>query len=134
MVKQRFTALDVRASVEELQHSLVGLRLLNLYDINSHMFIFKFGHGENKKSVLLENGVRIHLSDFAREKPKIPSQFTLKVRKHVRAWRLDSISQLQHDRTIDMCFGVKNNNHAEGGDDGGSHCFHIIIELFRKET
>lgn len=57
-----------------------------------------------------------------REKPRIPSQFTLKIRKHVRAWRLDSITQLQNDRTIDMCFGVASS----------SGCFHIIIELFSK--
>ncbi|KAK7198491.1 translation-associated element 2 [Novymonas esmeraldas] len=122
MVKQRMTALDVRATVEEMRASLIGLRLLNLYNINSKMFLFKFGHGENKKNVLLESGTRFHVTELSREKPKVPSQFTLKLRKHIRAWRLDSISQLQHDRTIDLCFGVPS---TEG-------CFHIIIELFSK--
>ncbi|CBZ24251.1 conserved hypothetical protein [Leishmania mexicana MHOM/GT/2001/U1103] len=122
MVKQRMTALDVRATVEEMRATLIGLRLLNIYDIGSKMFLFKFGHGENKKNVLLESGTRLHLTELAREKPKVPSQFTLKLRKHVRAWRLDSVAQLQHDRTIDLCFGVPS---TEG-------CFHIIVELFSK--
>jgi predicted ribosome quality control (RQC) complex YloA/Tae2 family protein len=122
MVKQRMTALDVRATVEEMRAQLIGLRLLNLYNISNKMFLFKFGQGENKRSVLLENGIRLHLTELAREKPKVPSQFTLKLRKHIRAWRLDSITQLQHDRTIDLCFGVAS---TEG-------CFHIIIELFSK--
>ncbi|KAG5486077.1 hypothetical protein LSCM4_06785 [Leishmania orientalis] len=122
MVKQRMTALDVRATVEEMRASLIGLRLLNIYNISNKMFLFKFGHGESKKNVLLESGTRFHVTELAREKPKLPSQFTLKLRKHVRAWRLDSISQLQHDRTIDLCFGVSS---TEG-------CFHIIVELFSK--
>ncbi|CAJ1986607.1 translation-associated element 2 [Leishmania donovani] len=122
MVKQRMTALDVRATVEEMRATLIGLRLLNIYNIGNKMFLFKFGHGENKKNVLLESGTRFHLTELAREKPKVPSQFTLKLRKHIRAWRLDSIAQLQHDRTIDLCFGVPS---TEG-------CFHIIVELFSK--
>ncbi|KPA77607.1 hypothetical protein ABB37_06972 [Leptomonas pyrrhocoris] len=122
MVKQRMTALDVRATVEEMRAHLIGLRLLNIYNISNKMFLFKFGHGENKRSVLLENGIRFHLTELAREKPKVPSQFVLKLRKHIRAWRLDSITQLQHDRTIDLCFGVAS---TEG-------CFHIIVELFSK--
>lgn len=122
MVKQRMTALDVRAAVEEMRSKIVGLRLLNLYDLNNKMFLFRFGHGENKRAILLENGVRFHLTEYAREKPKVPSQFTLKIRKHIRSWRLDSIQQLQNDRSIDLCFGVA----------GSESCFHIIIELFSK--
>ncbi|CAG9569709.1 conserved hypothetical protein [Leishmania major strain Friedlin] len=122
MVKQRMTALDVRATVEEMRATLIGLRLLNIYNIGSKVFLFKFGHGEKKQQVLLESGTRFHLTELAREKPKVPSQFTLKLRKHIRAWRLDSIAQLQHDRTIDLCFGVPS---TEG-------CFHIIVELFSK--
>lgn len=122
MVKSRMTALDVRATVEEMRATLVGLRLQKIYNINNKMFLFKFGEGENKKSVLLENGVRFHLTELAREKPKLPSQFVMKLRKHIRSWRLDSIVQLQHDRTVDLCFGVA----------GTEGCFHIIVELFSK--
>lgn len=122
MGKQRMTALDVRASVEEMRSSLLGLRLLNIYDIAAKMFLFRFGHGERKRTVLVENGVRMHITELAREKPKVPSQFTLKLRKHVRAWRLSRVTQLQHDRTIDLCFGTF----------GSEGCFHIIVELFSK--
>ncbi|RNE97040.1 uncharacterized protein Tco025E_09556 [Trypanosoma conorhini] len=121
MVKQRMTALDVRASVEEMRAELRGLRLLNVYDISPKMFLFKFGQGENKKMLLLESGVRLHLTQLVREKPKVPSQFTLKLRKHVRAWRLDSVTQLQHDRTVDFRFGA-----------GEGASYHIIVELFSK--
>lgn len=121
MVKQRMTALDVRASVEEMQAELQGLRLLNIYDISSKMFLFRFGHGDNKRTLLLESGVRMHLTHLVREKPKVPSQFTLKLRKHVRAWRLDSVTQLHHDRTVDFRFGA-----------GETASYHIILELFSK--
>lgn len=122
MGKQRMTALDVRATVEEMRGSLVGLRVLNVYNISSKMFLFKFGSSDRKVLALLENGVRFHITELVREKPKVPSQFVLKLRKHIRAWRLSSITQLQHDRTIDLCFGTA----------GSEGCFHIIIELFAK--
>ncbi|SCU65550.1 translation-associated element 2, putative [Trypanosoma equiperdum] len=121
MVKQRMTALDVRASVEEMRTELQGLRLTNVYDIPPRTFLFKFGNSEKKRTLLLENGVRLHLTQLVREKPKVPTQFTLRLRKHVRAWRLDSVTQLQHDRTVDFRFGV-----AEGAS------YHIIVELFSK--
>ncbi|KAH8604902.1 putative Fibronectin binding protein A N terminus (FbpA) Domain of unknown function (DUF3441) [Trypanosoma vivax] len=121
MVKQRMTALDVRATVEEMRTELLGLRLMNIYDIPPKIFLFKFGHGEKKKTLLLENGLRLHLTQFVREKPKVPTQFTLRLRKHVRAWRLDSVTQLQHDRTVDFRFGV-----------GEGASYHIIVELFSK--
>lgn len=34
---------------------------------------------ESKQFMLIESGVRIHSTDFAREKSKIPSGFSLKV-------------------------------------------------------
>ncbi|KAI1321220.1 hypothetical protein EDD11_007786 [Mortierella claussenii] len=42
MPKLRFGSLDVRATVATLQHSIVGLRLQNVYDVNSRTYLFKF--------------------------------------------------------------------------------------------
>ncbi|KAF9584764.1 hypothetical protein BGW38_005269 [Lunasporangiospora selenospora] len=41
-MKLRFTSLDVRATVAALQQSIVGLRLQNVYDVNSRTYLLKF--------------------------------------------------------------------------------------------
>ena len=112
--------LDVKATVEEINIRAKGLRLLNVYDVTPKTFLFKFGHGDTKVLLLVESGVRMHVTTLDRSKPKVPSQFTLKLRKHIRSWRLDSVEQLQFDRTVDMKFGVD------------TASFHIIVELHGK--
>ncbi|CUI11041.1 Hypothetical protein, putative [Bodo saltans] len=95
-------ALDVRASVEEIK-SLVGHRLQNVYDIGPKFLLLKFGLGDQKTTVLIENGVRMHITKLNREKPRMPSQFTFKLRKHIKKWRLDHVRQLlDHDNVIMM--------------------------------
>lgn len=104
-MKSKMMALDVKASVEEVR-SLVGQRLLNVYDIGPKFLLLKFGEGDQKTNVLIEVGIRLHITKLAREKPKMPSQFTFKLRKHIKKWRLDSIRQLQGDRTVVLKFGT----------------------------
>lgn len=120
MVKLWMSPLDVKATVEEISARATGLRLLNVYDVTPKTFLFKFGHGDTKVLLMVESGVRMHVTTLDRAKPKVPSQFTLKLRKHIRSWRLDAIQQIQHDRTVDLRFGVD------------SASFHILIELFGK--
>ena len=120
MVRQRMSALDIKAAADELRSSITGMRLQNIYDLNSKLFLLKFGQSDRKVHVLVESGVRIHITTLTREKPKVPSQFTLKLRKHVRSWRLDSVDQVGCDRTIDFKFGA------------GENTFHLIVEFFAK--
>jgi predicted ribosome quality control (RQC) complex YloA/Tae2 family protein len=60
-MKQRISSLDLRAIVSELQ-ALVNGRLQNIYDVNSRTFSFKFGQQENKEVLLVESGIRAHLT------------------------------------------------------------------------
>lgn len=54
---------------------------------------------------MLESGCRIHKSTFDWPKAHFPSSFTMKLRKHIRQKRLESVTQLGVDRIIDMQFG-----------------------------
>lgn len=57
------------------------------------------GTGESEKELLLlESGVRLHTTQFARDKSNTPSGITLKIRKHIRTRRLEDIRQLGVDR------------------------------------
>eukprot|EP00438_Fugacium_kawagutii_P029340 Skav210189 [mRNA] locus=scaffold2101:324382:328820:- [translate_table: standard] len=77
------------------------------------------GDGESFRCLLLlESGVRFHLTEYQRDKSFIPSNYTMKLRKHLRNKRLTSISQLGADRAIDIQFGQ------------GETAFHLILEIY----
>lgn len=75
--------------------------------------------GESEKAFLiLESGIRFHTTKFAREKSDTPSNFTLKLRKHIRTKRIEFIKQMGVDRVVDIQFGT------------GEVAHHLILELF----
>ncbi|CEM39049.1 unnamed protein product [Vitrella brassicaformis CCMP3155] len=118
MVKSRMRAVDVRAMVSTIRPQIKGLRLANIYDINSKVYVLKFARGETKHQVLLEAGIRFHITEWKRDKSAIPSGYTMKLRKHLRTRRLEDVRQLGADRVVDFVFGAS---------DG---CFHLILELY----
>jgi len=54
--KTRFTTLDVTAMVAELRSKLVGLRINNIYDLNTKTYVFKLTRSEQKEFLILESG------------------------------------------------------------------------------
>ena len=120
-MKDRFTALDVRVIVAYIQDNFLGMRVSNIYDINPRTYMLKLQEtGQEKKLILIESGMRIHATKYMRDIPKIPSIFTLKLRKHIRSKRLASVQQLGIDRVIDFTFG------------SGEATYHLIVELHSK--
>ncbi|KND01392.1 uncharacterized protein SPPG_03203 [Spizellomyces punctatus DAOM BR117] len=117
-MKQRFSALDVSAQVAELRLRLVGLRLQNVYDINQRTYLFKFSRPDHKEIILIESGIRMHSTEFTREKSNTPSHFAMKLRKHLRTRRLNALDQLGADRVVDMRFGE------------GETAYHVIVEFY----
>ncbi|KAI8814303.1 hypothetical protein BJ742DRAFT_672012 [Cladochytrium replicatum] len=117
-MKQRFSALDIAALSAEVRSKLVGLRLQNVYDLNNKTYLFKFSKADVKELFLVESGIRMHVTKYAREKSNTPSAFAMKLRKHLRTRRCSSFEQLGIDRIIDMKFGE--NETAN----------HVIIEFY----
>ncbi|KAJ1969600.1 hypothetical protein H4R35_006096 [Dimargaris xerosporica] len=119
-MKQRFSALDVCASVTDLQARVVGLRLQNIYDVTSRTYLFKFSKPQSKDFLLIESGIRLHTTEFTREKANMPSNFCIKLRKHLRTRRLTAVTQLGLDRIVDFEFA------------GGDHVptYHLITEFY----
>ncbi|KAJ1821675.1 hypothetical protein LPJ56_001171 [Coemansia sp. RSA 2599] len=122
-MKQRFSALDVRAMVTALRQRVVGLRLQGIYDVNSKTFLLKFTKPEHKQLVLVESGIRLHTTEYTRDKSVVPSGFCMKLRKHLRARRLTAVRQLGMDRVVDFEFAVAAGPQAEGS-------YHIICEFY----
>lgn len=73
-----------------------------------------------KEVLLLESGFRVHMTSFDWPKNNMPSNFSMKLRKHIRGRRLENIRQLGMDRAVDMQFG---SNEA---------AYHLIVELYDR--
>eukprot|EP00698_Gefionella_okellyi_P000468 TRINITY_DN10423_c0_g1_i1.p1 TRINITY_DN10423_c0_g1~~TRINITY_DN10423_c0_g1_i1.p1 ORF type:complete len:1065 (-),score=298.79 TRINITY_DN10423_c0_g1_i1:68-3262(-) len=118
MVKARLSALDIGAVCANLRQTAVGLRVAQVYDINTKTYIIKLSKPDHKCLLLIESGIRFHRTVYTRDKSVIPSTFTIKLRKHLRTKRLVDVQQLGTDRVVDLTFGT------------GEVCNHVIIEFY----
>ncbi|KAF2152712.1 hypothetical protein K461DRAFT_226458 [Myriangium duriaei CBS 260.36] len=115
-MKQRFSSLDVKVIAHELSASLVTLRVSNIYDLSSRIFLFKFAKPEHREQLLVESGYRCHLSDFARSTAAAPSAFVSRLRKFLKTRRVTSVRQVGTDRVIEISFS-----------DG---LYHLLLEFY----
>eukprot|EP00095_Tigriopus_kingsejongensis_P007506 maker-scaffold103_size370364-snap-gene-0.17 protein:Tk07506 transcript:maker-scaffold103_size370364-snap-gene-0.17-mRNA-1 annotation:"serologically defined colon cancer antigen 1-like protein" len=119
-MKSRFSTLDLMAELGELQ-SLVGMRLNQVYDVDHKAYLFRLIRPPEAKSMLmLESGSRLHTTQFEWPKNPAPSGFTMKLRKHLKNKRLESIGQMGVDRVVDLQFGSLEAAH------------HLILELYDR--
>ncbi|PPJ59460.1 hypothetical protein CBER1_02403 [Cercospora berteroae] len=108
-MKQRFSSLDVRVIAHELNNSLTSLRLANVYDLSSRIFLLKFHKPEQRQQLIVDSGFRCHLSNYSRATATAPSPFVSRLRKYLRTRRCTGVRQIGTDRVIELTFG-----HADG--------------------
>lgn len=129
MKKTRMSIDDIHAMVGSIRKNVLNMRVTNIYDLPSgggglsKTYIFKLHQPPYPKVfLLLESGVRFHTSKYARDassaSASLPSQFTMKLRKHLRGKRLVALTQLEGDRVVDLTFGADQ-----------LQC-HLILELY----
>ncbi|GLI62598.1 hypothetical protein VaNZ11_005137 [Volvox africanus] len=124
MVKQRMSSADVAAEVACLRQRILGLRVANIYDLTPKTYVIKLarsGEEGEKVYLLLESGSRFHTTKVLREKSsELPSNFTLKLRKHCRTRRVESVRQLGVDRCMELTLG------------SGPAAVHLILEMYSQ--
>ncbi|GFE55466.1 MJ1625 yease Yp1009cp-like domain, putative [Babesia ovis] len=118
MVRERLNAIDVAAVVGNLRKQILDYNLVNIYDITNRVYVLKFSRNEDKKFVLFEIGHRIHTTQFLRNTDHLPSNFNVKLRKHLRTRKLRGINQIAQDRVVDFTFS------------SGEYAYHLIVQLF----
>lgn len=118
-MKSELTSFDVGAVVYELAQAIRNARVENVYQIGRKALLFKL-HSPNQptRQLLVEAGKRIHLTDYAVEKPPSPSVFCTFLRKHLNGGTLESIEQHEFERIITFMIRVRQ-EHVQ-----------LIVELF----
>ncbi|KAM6912414.1 ribosome quality control complex subunit NEMF [Xenentodon cancila] len=119
-MKTRFTTVDIRAVIAEINANYVGMRVYNVYDIDNKTYLIRLQKPDSKAVLLIESGTRIHSTDFEWPKNMMPSGFAMKCRKHLKTRRLTQIKQLGIDRIVDIQFG------------SDEAAYHLIIELYDR--
>ncbi|CCC69395.1 hypothetical protein NCAS_0C04050 [Naumovozyma castellii] len=117
-MKQRISSLDLQILAGELKNSLESYRLNNIYNVSdsTRQFLLRFNKPDSKLNVIVDCGLRIHLTDFNRPIPPAPSGFVVKLRKHLKGKRLTALRQVQNDRILVLQF-------ADG-------LFYLVLEFF----
>ena len=118
-MKTRFSTIDIAVGIKEIR-KYCGMRVNNVYDIDSKTYLLKLNKPDEKVMILMESGNKIHTTGFDWPKNTAPSGFSMKMRKHIKGRRLESIQQLGIDRIVDLQFG------------SGEAAYHIILELYDR--
>lgn len=119
-MKTRFTTVDIRAVIAEINANYIGMRVYNVYDIDNKTYLIRLQKPDSKAVLLIESGTRIHSTDFEWPKNMMPSGFAMKCRKHLKTRRLTQVKQLGIDRIVDIQFG------------SDEAAYHLIIELYDR--
>ena len=72
-MKQRFSSLDVKVIAHELSSALVSLRVSNIYDLSSRIFLFKFAKPEQREQLIIDSGHGRCSLALYRSSAKVPS-------------------------------------------------------------
>ncbi|KAL4944547.1 hypothetical protein BDV06DRAFT_210171 [Aspergillus oleicola] len=115
-MKQRYSSLDVQVISKELASELVGLRVSNIYDLSTRIFLFKVAKPDNRKQLIVDSGFRTHVTQYSRATATAPSPFVTRLRKYLKSRRITSVTQIGTDRIIDFSFS-----------DG---MYHMLLEFF----
>ncbi|XP_003962785.2 nuclear export mediator factor Nemf isoform X1 [Takifugu rubripes] len=119
-MKTRFTTVDIKAVIAEINSNYMGMRVNNVYDIDTKTYLIRLQKPDSKAILLIESGTRIHSTDFEWPKNMMPSGFAMKCRKHLKTRRLTQVKQLGNDRIVDIQFG------------SDEAAYHLIVELYDR--
>ncbi|OJD20069.1 hypothetical protein ACJ73_08598, partial [Blastomyces percursus] len=115
-MKQRFSSLDVKVISRELSQALVGLRISNIYDLSSRIYLFKLAKPDTRKQLIVDTGFRCHLTEYSRTTAAAPSSFIIRLRKFLKTRRVTAVTQVGTDRIIDIELSDGN--------------FHVLLEFY----
>lgn len=119
MQKKEFTSFDAAAVTRELNQMILGSRVNNIYQVGHKTFLLKL-HKPNHPSfqLVMEAGKRLHLTNYALEKPLRPTAFCMALRAYLRNDSLTSLEQHEFERLVTASFRTN------------TGALHVALEVF----
>ena len=113
------SSFDIAAVVRELGPSISGMRIDNVYQLDPKTLLFRLrGPGKEPSNLIVEAGVRIHLTSYSLEKPKRPPAFSMALRKYLRNGKVVDVHQYGFERVVVIKVYGKDGDYA------------LVLELF----
>jgi len=110
------TSFDIAALTPELNQTIKGTRIDNIYQINPTTLLLKLR--KPSAQLIIEAGKRLHLTSYTLEKPEKPPAFCMALRKCLRNAEVKEVQQHEFERIIVIKLSMRE------GD------FQLISELF----
>ena len=117
-MKDSMSNVDIRLILPELVESAEGAFIKNVYQYGDIFVLKLYQPGGGTSQLLIHPGHRIHLTEFSRKAPRVPSKFCTVLRKYLRDRRINSVKQHELDRIVVI----------DVGDDDNS--YKLVAELF----
>jgi len=112
--------VDIHTIVKQLNTELVNAKLEKAYQPSNDTILIKFRKpGQGRKDLVIQAGVRMHLTQYPLPNPTIPPHFPMLLRKHLSGATVESIRQYKFDRIIEINIQHKTK-------------YKLIVELFSK--
>lgn len=89
-----------------------------MYDLNAKTYLLKLKKDQERSMLLIESGIRFHSVPSRKDMSKIPSGFSMKLRKHIKGKKLEDVKQVGVERVVLFQFGQ------------GTSCFYLICEFY----
>lgn len=101
--KNSMTSSDITLILSEFKDHIENYSIDNIYELNDIVVIRVKGFAkefQRQASIVIEPGKRIHLSDYQRTFPEIPSDKILTFRKFLKKGKISRCFQLGSDRIV----------------------------------
>lgn len=113
--------VDIYTIVKELNNEIIDARLDKAYQPAYDTIRIKLRKpGEGRKDLVMQAGVRLHLTEYPQPNPTIPPNFPMLLRKHLSGGRITKIKQHDFDRIIEIKIEKKDTFYT------------LVVELFSK--
>ena len=115
--KQVMTSFDLATIVHELNETLIGSRIDNIYQISPLALLLVFNP---RQRLIIEAGRRIHLTEYEVKKPNSPSLFCRILRKFFNNGTVQGVQMDDFERVVSFEVESKGENHR------------LVCEIFGK--
>ncbi|MBD3312409.1 DUF814 domain-containing protein [archaeon] len=116
IMKSVLSSIDLVCVVRELV-ALKGALVKKIYHVGDEL-VFHLYHEGEKKALRIVIGKLIHLTEYVKKNPQMPSNFCMYLRKYLNSARLATIKQPRLERVVTLGF-VK-----------GGEVTKLVLELF----